>query len=79
MSAWDTYQARLEVNGTTRRERALKHTQSYISKKITDSLSCHKVLINGIEQTVTIFKLLRKNSCHLEFCIQQLCLYPTKH
>lgn len=54
MSAWDTYQARLEANGTTRRERALKHTQSYISKKITDSLSCHKVLINGIEQTVAI-------------------------
>lgn len=54
MSAWDTYQARLNISGTTKRERALKHTQDYISHKITDSLSCHDVLINGTSQTVTI-------------------------
>lgn len=54
MSAWDTYKARLENSGNTKRKRALKHTQAYISYKITDSLSCHDVLINGVEQTVTI-------------------------
>lgn len=70
MSAWDTYQARLEVNGTTRRERALKHTQSYISKKITDSLSCHKVLINGIEQTVTILNQRE------DMALKKICALP---
>lgn len=54
MSAWDTYQARLEANGVTRRERILKNTQSYISKKIANSLSCQKVLINGVEQAALI-------------------------
>lgn len=54
MNIWDVYQARLEVNGTTKRERTLRQTQSYISNKITDSLSCHKVVINEVEQTVSI-------------------------
>lgn len=70
MSAWDTYRSRLEVGGTTRRERALKHTQSYISKKLADSLSCHKVLINGIEQTVTI--LNQRESVALK----KICSFP---
>lgn len=70
MSAWDTYQARLEVNGTTRRERALKHTQSYISKKITDSLSCHNVLINGIEQTVSILNQRE------DMALKKICALP---
>lgn len=54
MSAWDTYKARMNVNGSTGRERALKHTQSFISQKITDSLSYHTVMIDGLEQNVTI-------------------------
>lgn len=54
MSAWHTYEARLEINGLTRRERNLKQAQSRISNKIINSLSCHSVLINGIAQTVTI-------------------------
>lgn len=70
MSAWDTYQARLEVNGTTKRERALKHTQSYISNKITESLSCHKVFINGIEQTVTILNQRE------DMALKKICSLP---
>ena len=60
----------MEANGVTRRERALKHTQSYISKKITDSLSCHKVFINGIEQTVTI--LNQRES----MALKKICTLP---
>lgn len=54
MGIWDAYQARLNVNGETKRERLLAHTQDNISRKITDSLSCHDVLINGVKQTITI-------------------------
>lgn len=54
MSSWYTYEARLKTNGATRRERNLKQLKSHISNKITNSLSCHNVYINGIEQTVTI-------------------------
>ena len=54
MGTWDTYQARLEVNGVTKRERVLNHTKSYISDKIVDSLSCHEVIISGSKQTVSI-------------------------
>lgn len=54
MNAWDTYEARLNAGGSTGRERALRRTQSYISKKIANSLSYHNVLIDGIEQDVAI-------------------------
>ena len=70
MSVWDTYQARMEVNGKTKRERALKHTQSYISKKIIDSLSCHQVLMNGVPQTVTV--LNQKE----DMAIKKICSLP---
>ncbi len=70
MNAWDTYQMRLEVNGKTRRERTLKHTQSSISNKITNSLSCHNVLINGIEQTVTILNQRE------DMALKKICALP---
>lgn len=54
MGVWDTYEARLEVSGKTGRERVLNRTQNYILRKIEDSLSYHDVLINGVEQTITI-------------------------
>ena len=54
MSVWDKYNARMNVSGTTRRERALNHTQSYIERKSVDLLSSNDVLINGVKQTVTI-------------------------
>lgn len=70
MSAWDTYRARMEVNGKTGRERALKHTQNYISTKIADSLSCHNVFINGFEQTVTIINQRE------DMAIKKICALP---
>lgn len=54
MNLWDTYKARLEISGITKRERYLKDAKSNISSKSRHSLSCHQVRINGIEQTVTI-------------------------
>lgn len=54
MTVWDNYEARLEINGKTRRERALKRTRENITNKSVNSLSSHKVLINSNPQTVTI-------------------------
>ena len=73
MNMWDTYQARLEAFGTTRREHALNHMQAYISNKIVDSLSCHTVLINGIRQTVSI---LNKRE---DMSIKKICALPGEH
>lgn len=70
VSTWDTYKARVEIDGTTGRARALNQTQSYISKKITDSLSCHNVLVNGVRQTVTI--LNQKE----DMAIKKICSLP---
>lgn len=70
MGTWDTYQARLEVNGVTKRERVLNHTKSYISDKIVDSLSCHEVLISGSRQTVSI--LNEKE----DLAIKKICAMP---
>lgn len=73
MSVWDTYQARLEIVGATRRERALKHTKAYISDKITGSLSCHTVLINGAEQTVSILNQRE------DMALKKICALPGEH
>lgn len=72
MDAWEAYKARLEINGSTKRERTLKHTQSYISRKIQDSLSCHNVLINGEQQTVSI--LDQKE----DMAIKRICALPNE-
>lgn len=70
MSVWDTYRERLEVNGKTRRERSLKQTQTNISNKIVHSLSCHTVLINGVEQTVSILNQREDMS------LKKICALP---
>lgn len=54
MSSWQTYRARLEVWGRTKRERKLRQMQEYLSSKSRDSLSGHTVEINGVAQDVII-------------------------
>ena len=51
---WDVWQNQVEAAGATRRERALNRTKRIINYKTMHSLSTHKVLINGIEQRITI-------------------------
>lgn len=70
MSVWDAYRERLEINGATRRERSLKQTQNNISNKIVHSLSCHNVLINGVEQTVSILNQREDMS------LKKICALP---
>lgn len=70
MSVWDTYKARMNVSGKTDRERALKHTQSYISQKTTGSLSLHTVMIDGLEQNVTILNQRE------DMALKKICALP---
>lgn len=70
MSVWDAYDARMSVIGKTKRERALNHTQSYISRKAIDSLSNHEVLINGIRQEVTILNQRE------DMALKKICSMP---
>lgn len=70
MSVWDSYKTRMEAGGKTPRERALKHTRSYISSKIGASLSCHDVSIDGRKQTITI--LNRREDMN----IKKICALP---
>lgn len=57
MSVWDAFDARVEAQGTTHRERALISTQRYMRYKTPRSLSSKEVLINGKPQRVTITNL----------------------
>lgn len=54
MSAWNNYLARMDVHGNTKREHALKQTQSNVIRKAASSLSYKEVLINGSPQAITI-------------------------
>lgn len=57
MDVWDAFDARVEANGRTHRERALINTQRYMRYKTPRSLASHEVLINGVPQRVTIHNL----------------------
>lgn len=54
MSVWESYKARTEINGVTRRSRALSREQAYLSRKTPGSLSCHNVLIEGRHRNITV-------------------------
>ena len=71
MGAWDEYYARLNVIGPTRREMALKRSQERIRRKMVDTLACHQVLIDGIEQTIQITHKSRS-----EFNLKRIASLP---
>jgi len=47
---WTLYNKRLNINGSSQRERELNSLQNTISKKLPDSLSCKAVKINSIDR-----------------------------
>lgn len=57
MSVWNLYINRIEVDGKSKRERALNRTKKSINQKALDSLSSKKVLINGCRQDATILSI----------------------
>jgi hypothetical protein len=53
---WDLYNTRLNVNGSTKRERDLNGVKSALTTQLPDSLSCKTVTINGIEKSLELDK-----------------------
>jgi hypothetical protein len=55
MGAWDSYEARVGIRGSNRREVVLKREQDFIRRKLESGhLSYHHVVINGEDQDVAI-------------------------
>lgn len=54
MSAWDLYTSRMNARGATQRTESLKREKYYLSMKLKNSLSYHKVAIDGTPQDVAI-------------------------
>lgn len=72
MGVWDGYETRINASGDTKRTQLLNRTQSYISNKAIDTLSCHDVFINGKKQTVTILDQKEDTS------IKKICALPNE-
>ena len=68
MGAWDVYKERLMQRGCPEREMWVRHTRESIRNRILSSPSCRPVLINGMEQLVTIVhqpEMSQKKICAL--------------
>ena len=54
MSAWETYRARIEAHGGTKRKALLKREIHFLETHLRDSLSYHRVQIDGVSREVAI-------------------------
>ena len=54
MSVWDSYQRRMDVRGSDRRDAAFKRAARMLDTKFNNTLSYHTVQINNQPQEVTI-------------------------
>lgn len=54
MSAWEDYEARINARGSTEREMSKRREMKYLSRKIPDSLSYHKAIVEGVTRDVAI-------------------------
>ena len=53
-TAWDAYRDRMTLTGESKREMWLQHSRAAIDRRLRDSPSCRRVLVNGEEQTFSI-------------------------
>lgn len=54
MSVWDTYKARIEARGDTKRKTVFRRELHFLESNLRDSLSYHQVNIDGAPQEVAI-------------------------
>lgn len=54
MSVWDTYENKINANGSTKREAVLMREARAINNKLKDNLSYQTVKIDGVSQDVAI-------------------------
>lgn len=54
MSIWDSYENRIAVRGNSKRETFLRREQHMLSSKLSESLSYHSVIVDGVACDVAI-------------------------
>ena len=54
MTNWSAYEARINLNGSSKRERLINNAKNSISKNIVDSPSLFSVTINGVSNNLVI-------------------------
>lgn len=68
MGIWDSYQSRLAVRGSTKRDVRLNRERSFLDRKLPASLSYHNALVDGVEREVAIINsdnLNQKTICSM--------------
>lgn len=62
MSVWDTYKTRIEARGDTKRKTVFRRELHFLESNLRDSLSYHRVNIDGVPQEVAIINSDNLNS-----------------
>lgn len=72
MSGWDGYTERMDAIGHSMREHKHNRVMEMLRRKMMRTLSCHPVLMNGVEQLVAIIK-------RTEMSEKIICSLPGEH
>lgn len=56
MGVWDAYRDRMERDGQTKRDAWITNARQSIGRKLLDSPSCRKVLVDGEEQMISVMR-----------------------
>ena len=54
VGAWETYKARIELRGCSKRDFRVNRSREHLSRLMMDSPALHLVTINGLEQYITV-------------------------
>jgi len=68
---WDSYNTRINIRGTTPRDRDLSYLKQSLEKSV-NSLSCKKVLINNIERDIIFDSISSTNTVLNEYVIKAI-------
>ena len=70
--AWDAYRDRMELTGKSKRDMWVEHSKTAIGRRMMDSPSCRKVLVNGEDQYLSITR-------HSESGYKKVASLPGEH
>ena len=70
--AWDAYRERMDLHGQTKHDMWINHSRTAIGRRLLDSPSCRRVLVNGEEQTLSITR-------HAESGYKKVASMPGEH
>lgn len=70
--AWSTYYGRMSAVGRSKRDMWVRHTQDSLTRRMLDSPACHRVMMAGREQLITV--------AHTEdMAVKRICALPGEH